>query len=559
MTDAENRSELRSLIKVESIFPNAIDVGDYITKKFDYIVKSDLYKNDDTCMIYNLMREIALDKEDKIKRPMIILSPDNAIASATISGTAERHMVRTSVNHDIRGERVEGIDFDSELRVLYISSKLGIYTDSYDGIASYQNSVMSNAMGLTEQSFTNHRVNVKPSNVIFLGIRSDLIENSEQTALDAMSIKPIIFDLDRIRERGIDRIMRFIQNRFKNQKIHVVFDMSAIDVSIAPSVLRFNVVQNIEDESGPAKSLEEMNHIFRGLTREEVLRIMECVSTIKEESNLESFDLVNYNFSIEEYREHAHPGNVITSKIMLDILNCVSDFTHHSLNIFDETSRFLIWKKIPPVFTNEVDEDLYINYDKDPKGWFILRGVDLDTRNKIISHFTKLKNEINDTDSNAMIDSNLNNDLTQTFLKLEYPIERFEFPDDDEDEILDVLISVTTPMEQNLKSYYSSTSYLDRCLMPGEKVNMTFELLATPSTIKILNEQAKNTPPDIKIKLTSNDQLKDDQIENDLNKDYNYSNIEDNDSRLGVDSDDLEELQNLHTIYKNIVNNSNKK
>jgi hypothetical protein len=539
MTEAQNRSTTRSLIKVESLFPNAIDVSDYITKKFDYEVKTDLYNHDGKCLTYDMMREISNDQQNKVQRPLIVLSPDPAISSATVSGNGERHMTRTGVNHEIRGQRVEGIDFTSELRVLYIGSKLGMCTETYEGISSYQKSVMSNAMGLTSQSFTNHRINIDPSNVIFLGIRNDLIEDSEQNALDSLKNRPMVFDLDRIKEKGIERIMRFVRNRFRDQKVHIIFDMSAIDISIAPSVFRYSTVTETDNEEGThrVETEEEIRQKYRGLDRTEVLDIMRYATELKTESNLEEFDLVGYNFSVDEYREQAHPGNVVTSKAMLDILKCVADFTDHSINIFDESSRFLIWKKIPSVFTLEESED---PAEQDGIGWSILRGVDLPTRNALISHFNEAKEaesleEIDLTDpekdGDQLIDAQLRS--------LEYPIERFEFPDGDE--VLDILLTVTSPMEQNLKSYYTATSYLDRCLLPGEKVNMTFELLATPSTIDTLNEQAQQLPD-------QTDSISDDPILSDTEKDE--------DSESGIDPKDLEELRKMHEIYEGVIKGS---
>jgi Arginase family len=554
MTEPENRSTTRSLIKVDSLFPNAIDVADYITKKFDYVVKTDLYNHDGKCLTYDLMREISQDKKNQVQRPLIVMSPDIAVSSATVSGTAERHMTRTGVRHKIRGERVEGIDFNSDIKVLYISSKLGLCTDPYDGVVSYQRSVMSNAMGLTAQSFTKHRINVNPSNVIYLGIRSDLIEDSEQNTLDSMDQKPQIFDLDRIRAKGVDRVMRFVQNKFRNQKVHIVFDMSAIDISLAPSTFRFSSTDSV-DETSSATLLEnqdELRHKFRGLNRDEILKIMQFATTLKEESNLEEFDLIGYNFSVEEYREQTHPGNLITSKVMLDILKCVSDFTEHSINIFDECSRFLIWKKIPSVAMVGDDEDEDIGQDS--VGWNILRGVDLNTRNALISHFDQLKVE-SDLENGEYVPPEIDSNDTEINHKavmdsmnsLEYPIGRFEFPDGDE--MLDVLVSVTSPMEQNLKSYYAAESYLDRCLLPGEKVNMTFELLATPSTIRTLNDQAEaeNAKVDLNEENDDKDLLDEENVDEDA---ANY--VEDAD----VNPNDLSELRKMYSQYMDVVNSS---
>ena len=585
MTEVENRSKTRSLIKVEPIVKNAIDVSEFITKKFDYVIKSDLYNHNGMCLMYDMMREIALDKKNKMIRPIIMLSPDRSIVSATISGNGERHMTRTGVKHDIRGELVEGIDFESELRVLVISPYLSMLTDEFDGLESYQRSIMSNAMGLTAQSFTKHRVNINPANVIYLGIRSDLIDGTEQGMLETMKVKPMIFDLDRIRERSIDRIMSFVANRFRDQKVHVVFDMSAIDISLAPSVFRYTTTQNSKAESNadPDTDLDtaKIKNMYRGLNRDEILRIMQYVALLKENSKLESFDLVGYNFALEENREMVHPNNVYTSKIMLDILKTVADFKDHSINIFDESSRFLIWKKIPKVFTDDNAQETDI--EQDTIGWLILRGVDLLTRNSLISHFEQLKAELNNNENN-----NENNDdidvetdpesmLEKQLQSLEYPIQKFDFPanidvndnpDDnvendnvnnnvengaDIDETLEVLISVTSPMEQNLKSYHACTSYLDRCLMPGEKVSMTFELLATPSMIQTLNDQASITSPDTDQEFTD---VSDSDLIEETQNSPDTENNDEIDEGINVNPVDLDEFRKLQAVYQEVVKKS---
>jgi Arginase family len=550
MTEPENRSQTRSLIKVESLLEEAIDVGDYITKKFDYEVKSDLYNHDDKCVIYDLMREIALDKRNQIKRPMIIMSPDIAISSATLSGTAERHMTRTGISHDLNGAKVDGVEFNTELRVLYISSKFGLCNAAYEGIQDYQRSVISNALGITLESFTNHNINLDPSNVIYLGIRKDLVEDSEQDALDNMEKKPMVFYLEDIRVKGMDRIMKFIKNRFKNHKVHVVFDLSVTSIELVPSAFRFSVDTSDPEGVDTIETEEEIRHKYRGLTREHVMSIMKVVSTFKLNKNLEAFDLVGYNFSVNEYRAQAHAGNTISSKLMIDVLKCVSDFTEHSINIFNESSKFLIWKKVPSVFA----DDEVAETPDDLIGWYILRNIDLNTRNELISHFDQIKiqndnaptSEDNSEDKSE--GESTEKPIDSQMKSMQYPVERFEFPDDD-GSVLDVLVSVTSPAEQNLKSYYTARSYLDRCLMPGEKVNMTFELLATPSAIQTLNKDAERLndgTKDIDDDICSND------VTNDIDNDTSGDEVK-------VDPITLDGYEKLYRDYQYVMSETAEK
>ena len=531
MSTKENRSRTRSLVKVEPMIKDGIDIDSYITNTFDYVIKADLYNADsqnkpddkderdgqneqtdhdhpdhpdhdhpdhpDQNGIYNIVRQIYADPESKMVRPIITLSPDIAISSATISGTAERHLVRSGVTHDLNGTKVEGVDFTSDLCVLFVGSKLYLQTGCVQSISDCQRSTMSNAMGLCgsfdnnhdddnrndhdyrtgSESFTQHRISITPSNVIY--IVTDQIDDAEQAVLDMMHSKPMVFSLTDVRSKGIIRIMKYVGQKFYDKKIHAVLDLSALSVFLAPAANRSvrPDAEHTDPDTDPS-----------GLNRSEVLEIMKYVALLNAESRLEAFDLTNYNFATAQYKDIAHPANLITTKIMLDVLKCIADFTERSINIFDESSKFLIWKKIPTVFDlfGEPDENKPAE-SFDPIGWYILRNIDIGTRSELIEWFEQLKKE-DATEAADEADTANTSDIGHMLKQFEYPIQRFEIPDDHT--MLDILISVTCPAEQNLKSYMTTGSYLDRCLVPGEKINMAFELLATPQAIQILNKEA---------------------------------------------------------------------
>jgi hypothetical protein len=476
---------------------DSIDVGDYITKKFDYVIKSDLYKSDGKCLIYDFIRKITLDETNKIQRPLITLSPDISISSATLSGNAERHLNKNGVTHQIKENRVDGMEFGTDLKVLYISSKLSLNTDIYEGLHSYQKSIMSNALGLTKESFTGHNITLNSKNIIYLGIKEDLIEESEQSVLDSFEDKPLVFTLQDVQKKGITRIMKFIFNKFKSHKIHVVMDLSATSYKIAPSVFRFRFEEDgskneneneNENNNNNNNNNKNKESALKGFEYSDVMEIMKTVVLFKEAGNLEGFDLTGYSFSTEEFRAKLHSSNMITSKLMIDILKCISDFTEYTINIFDEDSKFLIWKKVPLVSPiPETMDNVENNLADDPIGWCILRNINMQSRNDFISHFEKekLKQNTDHKSDKSSIDK-----IKLQLEQLEYPIEMFEFEDDNGDP-LNVFISVTSCTEQNLKSYYTAVSYVDRCLMPNEKVSMTFELLATPEAIKALNIESE--------------------------------------------------------------------
>lgn len=383
----EHRSTTHSLIKVESIDEQTTDIESYIVSKFDYVIKRDLYRP--KCVIYDLTRQIVLDKKNRLNRPLIVLSPDKAICSATLGGNAERYR---------------------DLKVLFISHRL--YLDRIDRIdrtdyhldidfTKYSNHIMSNALGLNPTSYTNqsNSKNLNISNVIFLGTTESL------DILDTLETKPIVFTPKDIQSKGLDKIFKFIKSQFKTHKVHIVWDLS------------------------------------ENMCYSNVVDIVDQISDL----DIDTIDIMGYNF--KDSIESIDSIELInTIKSMKYILKKVDGFKDRKINIFDENSKFLIWKKI--------------KYSDDPIGWYILRNVDLETREQLIKHFTDLKLDLGDLGD------------------LEYPISKMELDVDvDEGDLVDIMISVTCPAEQNLKSYFSATSYADRCLMPEEKISMVFEML----------------------------------------------------------------------------------
>jgi hypothetical protein len=111
--------------------------------------------------------------------------------------------------------------------------------------------------------------------------------------------------------------------------------------------------------------------------------------------------------------------------------------------VFDEESRFLIFKPLEEIYD-----------EKYGFGWYILRNINKNMQNEILS--------ILKPDNIIMIDipnDNINDD------------------DDDDNINKHIMISSTNINEQNEKCYYLSESYKDCCLYPDEKLSMCFELV----------------------------------------------------------------------------------
>lgn len=512
--DPSARSEKRSLIGVESPDEGSIDISEYLSKEFDYTIKHDLYKHEDPFLVYDLMRKIVVDEDNKLARPIFVMAPDVGISSATIAGHLERHSVATPVTNEIRGQSVPGVEYTSDMKILYISARLGMMTSECKYLEQLASCTVTNAMGVMSKSFTNHNVNLDPKNIIYVGIQDDLIHPEEQTFLDELGPnRPQIFTYEQIKEKGIERIMRYVSTLLTSRKVHVVLDVCALTLELAPSSYRHMTDKYDLSRDCPDGDLSKIVH---GFDRDELAIIMRTVNDIKSKDNLIGMDLMGYRYGHKDNKDNAHESNMLTTKTIMQIFGDVADFTTHSINVFNKDSKFLIWKKIPDPSIIAEDDPQHI-WQTDPISWYILRDMDLQTRSLLIEHFDKNKAIMNrlEADVKAKEEADKGEDgedvknnedaaadetkyeqyVEEKLEQMRYPIEMFEFPDDAGD-VMSVMISVTTPAEQELKAADIASSYTDRCLAPGEKVNMMFEMLSTPQSIETFNKEAERANAD---------------------------------------------------------------
>jgi hypothetical protein len=166
--------------------------------------------------------------------------------------------------------------------------------------------------------------------------------------------------------------------------------------------------------------------ILNGLTIGELEELL-----ISLPKKIVGLDIVGFNFE-SNVSDRAYR---ITCEIAKMPLKHILNITEKKINIFSEHSKFLIWRPL--------DQDNALDI-----GWYILRGTTLDMREEIIK-------ELSSEDNDDKIIS---------------------FDIDGEH----VLVSTTTILEQQEKTYYMASSIYECALMPEEKIDMLFELLNTP-------------------------------------------------------------------------------
>lgn len=125
---------------------------------------------------------------------------------------------------------------------------------------------------------------------------------------------------------------------------------------------------------------------------------------------------------------NSYKPSKIKGEIIKYILRNIFDIVEKKINVFNEHSEFLIYRPVEQTDSKDI-------------GWYIMRGIDLETKNKIMSN----------VDADNITTINIDDD--------------------------DYYITKTNIDEQNSKSYFVANSIIDTCLFPQEKIDMLFELI----------------------------------------------------------------------------------
>lgn len=419
--------------------PNDKGAGKMIKCEYDYSFDSKLYSDKDSkgrALIYSAIYDYFF-KNSKNKK-LITLSTDPAISIATIAGINENYIKK------------DDSKYTSDLRILYIDADPDISTNHTD---DNSNKIISTLMGLLDSGTTipsliNHKLILHPNQIIYLGINDKQIEDNDSHTMDKLGIK--YFSLHKIKKMGLKKIFAFIQQEFNNHPIHVVFDIKSLDKKLAPSTIR-------TDNTGIDTYL--LNQI--------------CVHL---KNNVDTIDIVGFDPKID-----SKDGNAsrVTIEVIRTIIRELFSVTENKINIFNEDTKFIIYRPVEQVCTQNIEADLsdinemvkecgdnidaddvgkinklkeecVKNVYREDIGWYIMRFNDetIDQKNLLMS---------------KLLDDNI----------ITIPLE----DEDDNNIIKEYYVSTTTMNDQNDKSYAAANSIMDLCLFPQEKAHMAFELI----------------------------------------------------------------------------------
>ena len=383
----------------------------HIYNKFDYEAIGELYKKTDEDgipIIYPFMYKY-LKQLDK-KKTIVTFSPDASISASTIAGMSEKYMYVSS-NDNMTPK------YKSKLKIIYITSKPHLDKNIDDvSVESFTNSIVSNLMCQTGGTFTEHKLVLEPEQFIFVGLDDNLLSEGDKESLAQSEIT--FLSMDRIKKIGIDKLCKTIIDVCDNDPVHVVFDLTVMDVASAPYVTRF--LKGLDTEADSAK--------ISGLTLGQLDQILDKLSVL----NIAAIDITSYNFKQVNFNDIAYRITCETARRpLLKLLK----FKEKTINIFNENTRFLIWR--PRYQSSPLD-----------LGWFILRNVSLRDREEILKYV--------DEDTIMIM----------------------TIQDDDGDDI-DAYVSATSMKEQEQKTYVTAEKIEECTLFYEEKVHMMFELLNT--------------------------------------------------------------------------------
>jgi len=367
-----------------------------IRNEFDNIITKEAYEQANIYNnLYNQFKKIITNKQNCY----INISTDRAISSTTLSSINELFMYKN------------GKIYESDLKIIYIDSICDLDINNYDDEMtnkSYRKSVVSNLLTISNdeditRSYTQHALPLQLSQFIFMGMQ-DISSHEENMLLNGNSS---YYKLERL-NKNLDKILDSIVNKCGSSPVAIVFDMSVFNFQLAPCIIR----DNTDDKT-------------KGLNLDQFNLILQKLSTIK---NIKLIDITGHYLALSD----TTPAYRVTIETITTIYSRLLNLKEYKLNIYNENTRFLIYKPVEELENN------------DEYGWYILRNIPNEYKNDLLK---------------------------------EIDHENIMFINIDGDDDVEIMVTSTTMMEQNEKCYYTATSYKDCTLYPYEKMDMCFELI----------------------------------------------------------------------------------
>ena len=256
-----------------------------VKEEYNYTIEKELYNKYNSSQ-QRLSYEL-LDKHlnNVCNEKVIIVSEDRFIPSLTINTYSKFHNVAS----------------------IYISNSPKIITNTHEG------------------------------NILYFGVDKDILTENARFKLEENLITHFTFK--KIKQMGMQKICKIINNMYCGKKLHVILDLQIVDQTISPSVKR-------ESSQKDFISMENINEI------------------IHEFKNIWYLDIIGFDESLDDAMFRY---TKITGETCRTIIKNIFNIKEKSMNIFTEDSRFLIYRPVEQISNDDI-------------GWYIVRFMTLKER-----------------------------------------------------------------------------------------------------------------------------------------------------------------------------------
>jgi len=353
--------------------------NNYCRVSFDYVLNFISFNK-----LYLELKTILIKNKNK---KIITFCSDPSVSSSIIPVINEfESMIEIKPNFKLNCEYPE---YTSRLKIIKFTSNLHYnYKNSFTKLIEPENDIK-------------HQIILKPEQFIFIG-------------LEPINSDYCCYSKDDI-DNNLEKILKLIKSNIDSKPVFIDFDLSVLEQSLSPLCLR-----HPEELQNPNISINiknvQLKLILKYLSELNICGI-----------NISGF-CVDFNDTTLVNR--------IQIEVIQQIYGTILKIKEKKINIYNENSRFLIFKPLQEIF-DEIDEF----------GWYIMRNVDSDLKEKLLEDIKDGK------------------------------IIQIQIEDDDNIK-RDILISVTTLDDQDALSYYLAEDYSDKRLYPDEKLDAYFNLIA---------------------------------------------------------------------------------
>jgi len=307
------------------------------------------------------------------------------------------------INYETESDIVRNIDFKSNKCLVTFSSDYNVSK------IIIQQMINLNSNLFVIKLSTNYNLKdivISDSNLIYFGLNDNLIENLQFRN----------YNRDMIYSNQFEKILKIVSSTINGNPVYIDIDLNVFNEKLSPKCYRIN------NETSIDMDYYKLRLFLNYFSKLNVIGI-----------NIAGLDV---NFTDIDIK------NRIQIETIQQIYGKILNIKEKKINIYNENSRFIIFKPMEEIYINDFDEDENV----DQYGWYLMRNLDGPTHDDILS---KIKDG--------------------EIISIKIDIEGIE---------KDILISSTTMADQDLMSYYSADDYSDKRLYPDEKFDAIFNLIS---------------------------------------------------------------------------------